>query len=209
MGARNRRPDPGATRSICGLYYSVAMGHRQFLRALVALVSTAAAQFPFGEPAPPSKPPGMGSLIGEVQIIKEPLEVEALLASPVVSLVMFTDEEDGNEANWFLLFSIMVEKSIDLASGDARVTWAMVDTAMLRQREAAHVDRPPGIWLFCHRTDDSGVRLPMSVTSQDAVRQAGQFILDSLAAAHAQVVDGVWQKANADGAIKERAKIEL
>ena len=161
---------------------------------MLCLLFPVLAQFPFGEPAPPAKPPNMGGQIGEVLVVKEPPEVEDLIVSPIVSLMLFTDDEDSNEANWFMLFNIMVEKSINVAGGDARVQWAMVDASTLRQRKATHVVRSPGIWLFCDASDDRGVKLPMNVQSEQAVQQAGAFILSALAAAHAERIDGVWHK---------------
>ena len=46
----------------------------------------------------------MGSQIGEMRIIQDADGAEVVVNSPVVSLVMFTDDEDSNEANWFMVF---------------------------------------------------------------------------------------------------------
>ena len=86
------------------------------------------ASFPFGE-EPPAKPPDMGAQVGEMREIAEPDGLRSMIGSEVVSLIMFSEgSEDDNESNWFMLFQIMVEKSIDLKRGDARVNWPGLTT---------------------------------------------------------------------------------
>ena len=95
--------------------------HKRVCLVLVLLGATAI------EPAGPPPPPGMGELLGELRVVKEESHLKELIGSPVVSLIMFTEgEEETNESKWFMLFSIMVESSINEAAGDARVNWAMV-----------------------------------------------------------------------------------
>ena len=162
------------------------------LHLAVALLAT----LTFGESDPPAKPPGMGESAGEMQEISEPGGLREMIDSDVVSLIMFTESsEDDNESNWFMLFQMMVERSISLQNGDARVNWAKVDNEMLRSR-GSWLFRPAGIWLFADASDKSGVRLPMSVQSEAAVREAGEFILGALGAAGAQNVKGTWRKAS-------------
>ena len=170
------------------------------------LVSAAHAQFPFGEPEPPVGPPsGMGDQIGEMKIIDEPAGVEKFIDSPVVSLVMFTEDEDSNETNWFMLFSIMVERSINVDNGDARVNWAVVDNKMLRKSRSDLI-RTPGIWLFCISNYRDGLMLPIKVMSEEAVQKAGAFILDALASVNAERIDGTWYKQTSSNS---EAKSEL
>ena len=100
----------------------------------------ASAQFPFGEPVNPppgGPPPGMGELLSEVQVLEEPQQLKELISSSVVSLILFTEgEEETLEAQWFMFFSTLVEKSIDVRAGDARVNWGMADNAKLRKSSA-------------------------------------------------------------------------
>ena len=140
----------------------------------------------------------MGSQIGEMRIIQDADGAEVVVNSPVVSLVMFTDDEDSNEANWFMVFSVIVEKSIEVKRGDARVEWAMIDNQMLR-KTGSKLARAPGIYLLCMPNDAGGVKLPFQVMSQDAAVRAGAFILDALAAAKAENIKGVWHKAAPEG----------
>lgn len=160
----------------------------------IAIVGCAVAQFPFGQPDAPSGPQ-KGELLGEMQMIKDADDLAGVIYSPTVSMIMFTEgEEEDNASKWFYLFSIMVERSIDLAQGDARVNWFMVDNEMLRKSASPYQVRTKGIWLFCDANDNSGVTLPESVESEDAVRKAATFILGELSSAKAEIVEGVWRK---------------
>lgn len=169
----------------------------RYLLLLAVAIEVARAQFPFGDPPPAGPPPGMGALAGEMKVIQEARGLDELLDSDIVSLVMFTEGEDEtNESRWFLLFQMMVEKSINVAHGDARVNWAQVSNELLRKSAVhQHQVRSVGIWLYCDANDrHHGVKLPMSVQSEEAVREAGTFILGALAMAKAQTVEGVWRK---------------
>ena len=63
----------------------------------------------------------------QIAMVQEVDGLYEILDSDAVSLIMFTDSEDEetNESRWFMLFHMMVEKSIN-AERDARVNWAMV-----------------------------------------------------------------------------------
>ena len=159
--------------------------------------------FPFGEPDQPSgPPPGMGDQVGSMQLIKEPAGLKEMVNSPIVSLIMFTEgDEESNEVKWFYLFAMIVERSMNEANGDARVNWGLVDNIMLRKSGSSYEPgssfyqaRPAGIWLFCDPSDDSGVKLPMGVQSQEDVITAGNFILGALASAKADNVKAIWHK---------------
>ena len=111
-------------------------------RLVLLLLLGVDAQFPFGDPPPPpaGPPPGMGELLSEVQLLEDPQQLKELIGSPVVSLILFTEgEEETLETQWFMFFSTVVEKSIDVAAGDARVNWGMADNARLRKSSACVV----------------------------------------------------------------------
>jgi hypothetical protein len=111
-------------------------------RLVLLLLLGVDAQFPFGDPPPPpaGPPPGMGELLSEVQLLEDPQQLKELIGSPVVSLILFTEgEEETLETQWFMFFSTVVEKSIDVAAGDARVNWGMADNAKLRKSSACVV----------------------------------------------------------------------
>ena len=91
--------------------------HASLLSMLLVLVlRPTPGQHPFGDPmpAPSGPPPGMGSKIGEMNVIKDPEGLKEFISGDVVSLIMFTEgEEDTNESNWFMLFNISASAGLD------------------------------------------------------------------------------------------------
>ena len=116
-----------------------AAGSSSLVLLLMLAATGGKAQFPFGDPqpSPTGPPPGMGELLSEVQLLEEPRQLKEMIGSPVVSLILFTEgEEETLETQWFMFFSTVVEKSIDVAAGDARVNWGMADNEKLRKSSA-------------------------------------------------------------------------